>query len=38
MKKIIRRPDLPDRLIALLAAQQYECQPSFAVIAFFYHP
>jgi hypothetical protein len=32
MKKIIRRPDLPDRLIALLAAQQYECQPSFAVI------
>jgi len=32
MKKIIRLPNLPARLTELLAAQQYQCQPLFAII------
>lgn len=35
MKRVTLGSDLPDRLVALLAAQQYESQPSLADRAFY---
>jgi hypothetical protein len=33
LKKIVNLPDLPERLSAIIAAWQGQCQPLFAIIA-----